>query len=66
MSIFHQHIWEVQSETYTPRAGSFESARIDTELLEKMMFGFTTIRMKCKTCGEIATKTIIGKEVKDV
>jgi len=65
--MFHRHKWEEISRHYTPgvqlqRVSNpyDETARV----LEKIIFGFTVIELKCNECGELNHVILIGDALK--
>lgn len=56
------HRWEFVSATFTPPTGQ----AVDGEgaamyrFAEKVTFGYTTIRQRCKVCGWTSVTTVVG------
>ncbi len=50
--MFHRHKWNRVREVYTPPASGWSAERLTEEFAERMMFGFTTIKLVCAVCGK--------------
>lgn len=58
--IFHKHKWGIVSTDYT-EPQSFSASRISPEMADGFRCGTTHIYMKCKGCGDIRQKDVVGK-----
>ena len=65
--MFHRHKWEEISRHYTPgvKVHNITNVNDDTaDVLEKIIFGFTTVELKCNECGKLDHVIIIGCNLK--
>jgi hypothetical protein len=63
MSLFHRHHWIVTSKTFNgPMLGKMKSEGCYPEdFLERLLFGFTIITLRCLECGDLSFKRTNGK-----
>ena len=61
--IFHSHRWEESERFYAPPRHPINVKNIDVELMNRLVFGVTTIIYKCH-CGDIRTEEILGASTK--
>jgi len=70
MRLFHKHRWEEISRRFT--AGVQLPKRVHNpndetaRVLEKIIFGFTVIELKCNECGELKHTIVIGDALKEI
>ena len=67
MRLFHRHKWEEISRHYTPgvKLSNINNLNDDTaDVLERIIFGFTVIELKCNECGELNHVIVIGDALK--
>lgn len=55
------HDWNAIAKTYAPPISS-ERTIEDIKLLERALFGVTTIIFKCSACGEIEKQEMVGSD----
>lgn len=59
--IFHTHSWKEEARWYTPpNRGPFEASRISEETIEKIMFGVTSVELRCSVCGDLKCVVLPG------
>jgi len=58
--IWHQHAWSEYTRSYAaPITGTFKNAEPD--LSARLLFGITTIFLRCHKCGDIKTVEALGR-----
>lgn len=55
-----EHEWQLVATTYAPPIKNIQPNVTDTHLLEKALFGVTTLIWECKITGEVRTEEVIG------
>lgn len=61
MRLLHCHIWEEMSRFFTPpKTGPCKFSNLDPSELEKLVWGFITIELRCRQCGDIKIVSGIG------
>jgi hypothetical protein len=57
------HKWEERSAIFTsPYDGGFKLSGFVGDTPERMMFGFTTILLQCKKCGNLKEEVFYGDQ----
>lgn len=57
---FHQHHWIEQSRHFTGPAGLSSVARGDSETIERLVWGYTVVVLRCQACGDLKAVGIKG------
>lgn len=53
MGLFHQHRWERISATYVQSSVlPTKVSRADEDWLDRVLFGFTVVVLRCRECGD--------------
>lgn len=59
---FGCHKWTEVSRTITPKApGGTRFKNVDEEIMYDATFGFTTIELRCKDCGDLKHIKVSGQ-----
>jgi len=62
INLWHIHQWLEAERAYAPPVcGEFKSGSLTQELARMVLFGCTTIILRCKECGALKTTSIPGK-----
>lgn len=65
MSLFHTHKWEEEARWYNPPyTRAFEATRASEEMMQKIMFGFTSVEIRCSLCGDMKCVELHGDSAK--
>ena len=56
---FHSHKWQEVSCDFTPSVHYMEIKVRNSDVLERALYGFTTVVLKC-SCGKIETNVSLG------
>ena len=59
----HKHAWVLVSKTYARPRREILLDKLEPALIEKAMFGFTTLGWECSTCGHTRQEIMIGSDV---
>ena len=60
-----KHQWKEISRTYAePQSSGLEIQGRGRKVLEKIIFGVTTILWECQKCQELRREELLGKEIK--
>lgn len=51
--MWHVHIWQEVQRNFVPPAYGFKGEGIPHDTGLKVLFGFTTIELRCKTCFDV-------------
>lgn len=62
MSLFHLHKWVEVSRTFTPSplVEGYHAKGLSSDELERALYGFTTIELRCAKCGDLKHVRVIG------
>jgi hypothetical protein len=58
----HKHEWEVYAKTYAAPVKNSQLTVQDPQVLEKMLFGVTTMVLKCVICNGVFKEQMIGSD----
>lgn len=57
----HLHTWTEETRVYTePPSRGFEVDRIAPQLFREIMFGVTSICLRCDACGDVKESLLVG------
>ena len=59
----HIHRWKQIAKTYAPPVRPIVGGTIAANIVEKMMFGVTTILWECEDCSETRKEEMLGAEL---
>ena len=64
----HKHEWDLFSKTYGQAKGNFDArtAEMPQDLMEKILFGVTTLLWKCVLCSETKKEEVLGTDESQV
>ncbi len=55
-----QHDWKVIKSRYSPPAGRFKARGSSDWVIRSALHGQTTTTLRCRVCGDLATRESIG------
>jgi hypothetical protein len=58
----HRHKYVEIERFYAPMVAHLKGGNLRKKVLEKLLFGVTTIRFECSICGKQRFKEVLGKE----
>lgn len=61
--IFHKHEWKEFKRVFVPPIRLGELQGVGEEVLKQILFGITSIELRCIKCGDISSKVILGDMV---
>jgi len=58
-----QHSWIEARRAFTPSrlTGEFEAEQLKPEDFERLIFGVTTVELRCVNCGDVKGVTLLGQ-----
>jgi hypothetical protein len=64
MGLFHQCEWEIAAKTYAPPTSVNGPCEMSEDMASKLVFGVTTLLLKCRHCGATKEREMLGAEIK--
>lgn len=60
---FCRHSFEVVAKTHAPGMAHVKAQEMAHETLESLALGVTGFLLRCPKCGDVMTRTLLGKAV---
>ncbi len=57
-----RHKWQEQSRGFVPSPTTIEKCYVTKEMFMKLTNGYTVIMLKCKKCGDIESREVMGNQ----